>query len=110
MPLVEIFHSAKRLPFSIGKAEVRFREIWAVPKGILQVMAIPVTEMAPEGALYVTVRCKAKEDRTPEKVRENLTLMRDWLQQNGAPQGAIRVERYSPELQDLLPFGNDAKL
>ena len=87
---VSAFHD-----FLIGK------DMWDVPRGVLQlnVTRSPEGMLYPETDLYLSIRAKAKKDRTPERVKAIMEKMEKWLTNAGMPKGKIRVELYEPSLQ-----------
>jgi len=102
MPLIEIYAKSQvlaKLPVKEFHEFLRDKDMFNVPLDVMQIMLIPVQELYPKD-FYISIRCKGKADRTPEKIAAILEKMDEWLRNRDiGKNGKIRLERYEPSLQ-----------
>mmetsp|Transcript_31485 Transcript_31485/g.90273 ORF Transcript_31485/g.90273 Transcript_31485/m.90273 type:complete len:109 (+) Transcript_31485:61-387(+) len=105
MPLVEVYAREKDLPGFRAEELCSFLEgLFKVEHGIVQVMIIPVRDLAPE-KVYLSLRAKGTPPRK-EKVGELLAELQQWLSAHGVAKGKVRIELFEPSQQAVHAWGN----
>mmetsp|Transcript_60899 Transcript_60899/g.122070 ORF Transcript_60899/g.122070 Transcript_60899/m.122070 type:complete len:91 (-) Transcript_60899:40-312(-) len=90
MPLVEVYAREADLPNFKAAELCGFLEgVFSVEHGIVQVMMIPVRDLAPEN-VYLSLRAKGTPPRK-EKVGELLAKIQQWLSSQGVAKGKICI-------------------
>ena len=105
MPLINIYYrqqcaGAARLMAALPKFHdfLISKPVFDVPRGALQLNLIECSHMYPSPAFYMSVRCKAKPERTKEMLDGVIADVSQELADNYGIQGSIRLEKFQPEL------------
>lgn len=110
MPLLKIF-SRRALTVDTKALHARLVPLFDVPESVLQVIYVPSADMHPPADLYVDIRAKAKESRTPQMLQHVMASITETLaSQTGAKDIKCRVELYEPSLQHSYESVSPPKL
>lgn len=108
MPLVELYFKQQDAPaFSAQELCTFMESLFQVTPGIVQVMMIPVKDLAPEH-VFMSIRAKGTADRK-EKVNALLSAIGAWLEEHGVPSGRSRIELFDPPQQGAHRWGPTAQ-
>lgn len=118
MPLVNVFAATPISDAELRKLHDHLLRLFGVEKGILQINVVATTKSYPvdtSRGCFVSIRCKGKADRTPEKMLDNIKKLGAYLVREkmfGAERGGgkVRLETFEPKLQVAAGFGGGAKL
>eukprot|EP00931_Biecheleriopsis_adriatica_P103345 TRINITY_DN78197_c0_g1_i1.p1 TRINITY_DN78197_c0_g1~~TRINITY_DN78197_c0_g1_i1.p1 ORF type:complete len:109 (-),score=28.61 TRINITY_DN78197_c0_g1_i1:54-380(-) len=100
MPLVEVYLKEGEKPtFQVTEFVEFLQKLFGVEPGVVQVMVVPVKDLAPE-PVYISMRAKGTPPRR-EKIGQLLAEVEKWLSAHGTGRGKIRIELFEPSHQSV---------